>query len=130
MDISDRIQIIIKNLVGEHRGAIAEFARMCGFRTGHVNEWIQKRAKPGAVNRNKICAIYNLSRTWLDTGEGEMLSSVPGITHATILSERDIGRLEGEIKALKDQVDKYEKRMDFYDREILITLKAYKEKTP
>ncbi len=131
MNISDRITEIIKKVIGEHRGASAEFARKLGVRTGHVSDWQLKKAMPGVEYRNKICEAFNISRTWLDTGEGEMMAQIqtqriPG--DLGVVSDREFGRLEGENKALRESMDRYEKRLDRYDNEIYGVLKTCAEK--
>jgi phage repressor protein C with HTH and peptisase S24 domain len=129
--MNDRINIIIRNCIGNHHGAHSVFAERLGARPGLIGDWLSGRSKPKDYYRNKIREAFNISRTWLDTGEGEMAaqSQTQKISSTAVIpSEREIGRLEGENKALRESMDRYEKRLDRYDNEIYGVLKTCAEK--
>lgn len=72
MDIIDRIEKIIVEMIGDHSGAQSEFAKRIDSRPGLITDWLKRRAKPGVEWRNRICETFNISREWLDNGIGEM----------------------------------------------------------
>ena len=49
----------------------AEFANSIGYSTGNVSDWLNGRSKPSKKTLDDICRVFNVSKKWLETGEGE-----------------------------------------------------------
>lgn len=54
-----------------------EFGRKTGLSRDAVNNLEHNRAKISDTTLIAICSIYNVSREWLETGEGEMFNISP-----------------------------------------------------
>jgi hypothetical protein len=115
MNFSLRLAQIVDIFEGNARGALSRFARKIDAKPAQVSEWLSGKALPKDPYRRAICAAYPINRQWLDTGDGPMeaVANQP-------VSERELGRLEGEIKRLENEVN-------FYRSEIKETLAEVRE---
>ena len=111
--MKNRIKKIIDDRIGTHRGAITQFANSISAGTGLVGNWLNGTSSPGADYRSAICDKYEISRKWLDSGEGPMI--LPTKTNEASLSisqinEQEyvnkINRLEGELVFANKMIDK------------------------
>lgn len=99
MTIGNRIQQVIDF----YKCSQAEFARNIGAKYQNIQKWTKYGIEPKEHFRTKMCEVYNISRKWLDTGEGTMEATPP----PPPTNERELGRLEGEIKRLENEVNYY-----------------------
>ena len=68
MDIGDRLKILRKELNMTQQ----EFADAVGIQRAAISSWEIKRTVPTTPSMSMICRQFNVSREWLETGEGEM----------------------------------------------------------
>ncbi|MBQ9016615.1 helix-turn-helix transcriptional regulator [Candidatus Saccharibacteria bacterium] len=66
--MKDRIRAI---LTARNIKAV-EFARQLQTSKANVSCWLSGRVEPSAATRAHICAVFNVSREWLEKGSGEM----------------------------------------------------------
>lgn len=52
-----------------------DFAQAIGASTGNVHDWVSGRSHPSKTSKEKICSIFNISKKWLDSGEGNPFSN-------------------------------------------------------
>lgn len=127
----DRILLIIQKKLGSHHGANTEFAKSIGASEGTVGDWLSGRSKPRDNYRRLICKQYNISRVWLDTGDGPMVAPPPekGLSGAAdgIMAYQEVGKLEEEVRALREVLEKFDKRLNRYEQHIYIALQSCAE---
>lgn len=111
--MKDRIKEIISKCIGNHHGANTTFADKIGTKAGLVGDWLSGRSKPRDFYRNKICSVFNVSRYWLDNGEGDMVATELNGDNELKYSEKDVEIivLKKENEILKNQLEKYDKKM-------------------
>lgn len=65
--MKERIKQVRKNL----GLTMSEFGSQLGVRNSTVSEWEHGKNVPES-KRQHLCTVFNVNRTWLDTGKGEM----------------------------------------------------------
>lgn len=91
-----------------------EFATYLGVPSPTYNHWESGKIPPQHILL-KLSEL-GLNLNWFFTGEGDMIGK-------NIVSERELGRLEGKIETLQEQIERYEKRIDKYDSRMENVLK-------
>lgn len=72
--MNERIRELISYRHGRGRGSIKSFAQRLEISGNVVSHWLNGRTEPPIEMRVSICRLYNISREWLDTGQGDMLA--------------------------------------------------------
>jgi DNA-binding XRE family transcriptional regulator len=88
----------------------ANFAESADIGLGVIKNIDSNRTEPNDHFYNVLCARYNINRTWLETGEGEMF--------AEMSRAEKIGRFVAEV--LADEPDSFRRKLI----DILIELDA------
>ncbi|MBR4753354.1 MAG: helix-turn-helix transcriptional regulator [Thermoguttaceae bacterium] len=88
--MKDRLRTLRKKL-GYNQ---TELGRLLGYKAATVSSW-EVGAKIPEPARLLICSLFNVSRVWLETGEGDMFQQDAALDN----SER-VKRLAGDLVAL------------------------------
>ena len=97
MTINERIRELRENL----KISQTEFAERLGSGRGVIKNIEEGRTEPKPQLLDLISRVYHVSRTWLETGEGEM--------RAPMSRNEKIGRFVGELMA--DEPDSFRRRL-------------------
>lgn len=133
METLDRLKKIISENEGKDSsyktdsGSKARFCKKTGISSSLLAHWLCGRNKTiSDAMASKICSAYSVRVEWLQTGVGEMYdrsdrslltntleSSAPIVETITISIEKYESFLElrGEVRALKEQLDKYNREL-------------------
>ena len=79
----------------------ANFAESADIGLGVIKNIDSNRTEPNDHFYNVLCARYNINRTWLETGEGEMFVEVS--------RAEKIGRFVSDV--LEDEPDSFRRRL-------------------
>lgn len=79
----------------------AEFGEQLGVSRDAISNYELGRVIPTTLFVNHLCSTYNINRSWLMEGEGEMF----------LEQSRDIQIMEFVNKALVDEDDTFKKRL-------------------
>jgi len=96
----NRIRQLVDATEGKVRrwGAITRFAGRIGVSQGLASDWVHGKAEPNSEHRAKICAVYGVSRKWLDRGDGQMVES----------EQTEIEALRAELTVTKARLEERE----------------------
>ena len=99
--MNNRIQAIIK-AVGLKK---IEFAKRLRLSAPYISELCSGKTFPSDRTISDICREFNISETWLRTGEGEMFTSVPEATADRLAKEYGLDDLGRQIMAAYLKLD-------------------------
>lgn len=68
----DKMKDRIRAILDARKIKAAEFAARLDTNKTNVSGWLSGRVEPSAATRAHICAVFNVSREWLETGAGDM----------------------------------------------------------
>lgn len=96
----------------------AKIGDRIGVTENTIKNWIDRKTSPNAHQLQIIADLTGKDLLWFYNkapvvGVNEQIAA-----YAPMLSDREIGRLEGKIEELEKQVIRYEKRLSKYDTEI------------
>lgn len=74
-----------------------EFADRIGISRGNIATYETREGSPGNSVINLICREFNVSETWLRTGEGEMFAPEPAFDLSEYANRHGMTALETEI---------------------------------
>lgn len=52
-----------------------DFANSIGYSSGNISDWLNGRSNPSKKAVDEICNVFNVSRNWLTTGNGDTFLS-------------------------------------------------------
>ena len=87
----------IKNLRKSLGLTQQEFANRLGISRGNIATYETRDGNPGSSVINLMCREFNVSETWLRTGEGEMFAPEPVFNLEEYAKQRGVSDLEREI---------------------------------
>lgn len=96
-NIGERIKFLRKEL----KLSQTEFGERFGVGLGAIRNMETSKTVPSSAQLDLIARVYNVSREWLETGEGEML--------ADMSREEKIGRFVADI--LADEPESFRRRL-------------------
>jgi len=92
--MNKRITKIINAFCGKGYGSRESFRAKIDAKKSQISQWESGISKPSSEFRKRICTAYNISRDWLDTGQGQMQASAAPGAPQVANSGQDIERLK------------------------------------
>lgn len=114
MDIKNRIL----QVVGYYNISISAFEKKCGLSNGYI------RNLKGSIGSQKLECILNsypsIDRTWLLTGEGEMLRDVPmeQPSAENAMRSDEVGMLLDRLQAQAEEIGRLKERLECLQKSV------------
>lgn len=109
------VQLRIKGLVKDLGLSLSEFAKRIGTHQSSLSRSLADGNNVGDAMLNKISIAFGISKTWLLTGEGEMLRKKEEDALSRIGANRDKGDKENFVSEVTEQSSKEFRIVEFVD---------------